>query len=254
MAKPFQYAVTALRVLVLAVCVPLLIASLVLWPRSRFYVDQIEIAVDGKAPRANWGTHSPGAVWYTANAIHIISGFGSLMWMGPGEITISSSEIADPWNYWSDKGPTSAAWVPEVGRYKNGYPDKNGTLNVTAPYWLLTTIALLGIAIALPITTFALFSWRVGISSLLVATLGVAILITLYKVLGDGGVVLGVEAISLCWIARKACIAGAHANGWNRRGALVVAILCLAGFAAVAAFTAYAVSVPVWTLPRGFPQ
>lgn len=236
MAKILRYAIASSRVLLVAVCLPVLLASLVLWPRSRFYVDQLMIGVDDKPPSENWGTHAPDAVWYTANAIRVYSGFGILSWTGPGEITISGSQIARPWSFSSQKTPSEAQWMPDIGRYKGGYPSVDGTFHLTAPYWLTTVIALAGLVFAIPKTTFSLFSRRIGIRSLLFATLGVALLISLSKVAGDGGVVLGGEAIALLWIARRARVAGAHFNGWTQRGAYAVAILCLLGVAMVVAF------------------
>jgi hypothetical protein len=250
MAKPLQYAVTALRVLLLTVCVPLLLASLVLWPRSCFYVDHIEIPVDEKPPTKILSTTSPHT-FYEANAIRMISSFGALSWEGPGRIRVSESPIARPWSRWSKRSSFEAVWRPIVARYQGGYPNVNGALNVTAPYWLPTAAALSGLAIAFPRRASSLFRWRVGIGSLLSATLGVALLISLSKAAGNGGLVLGVEAMALLLIARKACLAGGRLEGWNRVGVFVVAVLCLAGIAAIATFTGYVIAVPTGTLPQG---
>jgi hypothetical protein len=65
----------------------------------------------------------------------------------------------------------------------------------------------------------------------------VAILVYLYQVLGDGGVVLGLEAIALGWISQKAFMAAGRADGWYRRGAYAAAVLCSIGVFAAAAFT-----------------
>ncbi len=249
MAKILRYAIAASRVLIVAVCVPALLVSLVLWPRSRFYIDHFEIAVDDKPPRENWGTHAPGAVWYTANAIHIYSGFRILSWTGPGEITISGSQIAKPWSFSSQKTPSEALWMPDIGRYRGGYPSVDGTFHLTAPYRLTTVIALAGLAFALPKATFSLFSRRIGIRSLLFAMFGVALLISLYKLAGDGGVILGGEAIALLWIARRAWVVGVRSDGWTQRGAYAVAIHCLLGVEMVVAYTLYVMCGTSWSLP-----
>ncbi len=127
--KPVQYAVKALRVLLLTVCVPLLLASLVLWPRSCFYVDHIEIPVDEKPPTEIFSTASRHT-FYEANAIRMISSFGALSWEGPGRIRVSESPIARPWSRWSKRSSFEAVWRPIVARYQGGYPNVNGALNV----------------------------------------------------------------------------------------------------------------------------
>lgn len=251
MARAFRIIVTALRVLVMATCSLVLVVSLVLWPRSRFYVDQVEMAVDDKPP---WELSSTAYqdVLYRANAINIVSGFGTLGRTGPGEMTIHESPLTRPLSFSSQRGPSQTHWVPAIGRLQWGYPSVDGSLDLTAPYWLKNVIALAGLAVAMPNTALSLFSGRVGIRSLLFVTFAVALLISLHKAKVDGGIVLGGEAIVLFLFAWRAWMEGARSEGWTQRGAYVVAILCLLGVAMVAAFTIYINYVASWS-PSAYP-
>lgn len=249
MAKALRYVVTALRVLVAAVCVPLLAASLVLWPRSHFYSDHFEIPADNNRPGRLYSTAEPG-MSYTANAILFSSGYGAIKWFGPDVMIVSGPEMARPWSHRSERSPPFTTWKPSIGRYKRIFSTGSGTFHVTAPYWLPTSIALLGLAIAFPRTALSLFSRRVGISSLLFAMFSVALLISLYRLARVGGVVLGGEAIALLWIARRAWIVGAKSERWTRWGAYAIIVLCFLGLATIAAFTFHVTGASRFFLDR----
>lgn len=251
MAKILGYAVAWSRVLLVPVCLPVLLASLVLWPRSRFYVDQVEIAVDDQPPREFSSTANQD-VLYRVNTINIVSGYGTLTGTGPGEMTIHESPLARPRSCSSQRGPSQSHWMPVVGWRQLGYPSVDGALDVTAPYWLTTVIALAGLAVAMPNTAVSLFSGRVGIRSLLFATFAVALLISLNKAVVDGGTLLAGEATVLFLFAWRAWMERARAEGWTQRGACVASILCLLGVAMVAAFTIYINYVASWS-PSAYP-
>jgi hypothetical protein len=153
MAKILRYASASSRVLLVTVCLSVLLASLVLWPRSRFYVDQLMIAVDDKPPTMRWGS-TPPRLWYHLNAIRVMSAFGTLRWTGPGDTHVSGPHVARPYEYSSTKSPTGLGWKPEIRWRQNGH---SSTLSVVAPYWLTTTLSLAGIAIAFPESALSLF-------------------------------------------------------------------------------------------------
>ena len=153
---------------------------------------------------------------------------------------VSGPELTYPWLYQAKRYPPFPMWKPSIGRYKTIFSTGSGTFHFTAPYWLPTTIALVGLATAFPKKTLSLFSRRVGIGTLLLATFGAALLISLYKFARVGGVVLGSEAIALCWIANRARIVAAKSERWSRWLAYAILTLCLVGLVIIAVFTFHA--------------
>lgn len=196
MAKTLHLVFDAARILAIAICLLVLIASLVMWPRSLFYLDYVGIPfVAGSFPLVQTPGSLGGTITGGYPCVKSMSGHISIIGTGPRPYGEFTSGLQRQTTHFEFAVPTTTGWLPQY------YPTRPV---LSLPYWLTGFAAITGLLLCFPGRSW---DWirrpRVSIADVLLVTLAVALVITAAQLSGHAdGLIVG-EILVLAFVAMK---------------------------------------------------
>jgi hypothetical protein len=233
MGKTLQFVLRITRIIAIALCSFVLIASLVMWPRSLFYLDHVRIPfTKGQFPLIRSAGGLPGGTVVGGYpCFNSIAGRIAIVGTGPHPGADNVSRLQGFRASSTEALPSRTMWLP---RYNPTRPA------LLLPYWLTAFTAIVGLAVCLPSKPQAWLSRpRFGIAEVLFAIFAAAVLITTARLVGQADAVIVGEGVALGFVAWKSIASKNTSIGQRSRVEWAVGAVASVGVVAAVAFAVF---------------
>jgi hypothetical protein len=243
MGTAFQFVFRVTRIIAISICLFVLIASLVMWPRSLFYIDYVGIPFTaGKFPLIQTAGSLGGTTIGGYPCLKSMSGHIAIIGTGPRPYGEFTSTFQAKREHVAFAVPSSTSWFPQ---YFATRPV------LLLPYWLTAFVAIVGLMLCVPFKTLrGVYRSNGSITDLLIITLSVALVIAAAQLIGHADAVILGEVLVLAIVIVKTL--GPRKLPTERRSGIErgVGFTALAGTCAAIAFAIFThVGYSTWFVP-----